>query len=106
MSKIYISGPITGTDDYLGRFAAAEARITAAGHAAMNPARICACMPESEWHEYMQVAMVLLRQCDTIYMLNNWQGSEGAKRELVKASEWNMKVIMEGEDIAGNSGAV
>lgn len=36
--RVYISGPITGTEDYMERFAKAEEKLTAAGHQVYNPA--------------------------------------------------------------------
>ena len=44
--KIYLSGPITGTKDYMKRFAEAEQRLTERGHSVINPARVCACLPK------------------------------------------------------------
>lgn len=80
--RIYISGPITGTDDYMERFAAAEERIKAAGHAVYNPAHANSYMPEgTTYEEYMEVSFLLLGMADTIYMLKGWENSRGANRE-------------------------
>lgn len=96
MKRIYISGPITGTDDYMERFAAAEKKLTERGNMVYNPAKICAGMPEGTiYEEYMTVALTLLNMADTIYMLEGWQESWGANREYGYAIEKGKAVIME-----------
>lgn len=40
MSKIYISGPITGTDNYMERFEKAENGLKALGVSVVNPAKV------------------------------------------------------------------
>ena len=80
--RVYISGPITGTEDYMERFAKAEEKLTAAGHQVYNPAHANSYMPEgTTWDEYMEVAMTLIKMCDAIYMLAGWKRSRGANRE-------------------------
>lgn len=80
--KIYISGAITGTDDYMERFREAEKKLTAAGHRVYNPAYANSFMPEgTTYEEYMMVAFTLLEMADAIYMLEGWQDSRGANRE-------------------------
>lgn len=82
-TRVYISGAITGTDDYMERFAAAEKLITAAGDIAVNPARINSSLPEgTTYSEYMEKSIELLEACDCIYMLDGWEESNGANMEL------------------------
>lgn len=45
MSKIYISGPITGIDDYMGRFSNAEKELKEQGFSVVNPAKVLSQMP-------------------------------------------------------------
>lgn len=80
--KIYISGPITGTNDYMERFSAAEKIITEAGFSAVNPAKVNAMLPEDTTHdEYMEMSLTMLSMCDMIFMLDGWKESVGAKIE-------------------------
>ena len=68
--KIYISGPITGTEGYRARFDAAERRLKKEGHKVVNPARVNAALPEGTTHkEYMSVSIAMLDMCEIIFML-------------------------------------
>lgn len=80
--RIYISGPITGTSDYMERFRKAEEKLTAEGHTVYNPAKVNAGMPKQTMREeYMKVAMTILEMADAIYLLKDWWRSYGANRE-------------------------
>lgn len=80
--KVYISGAITGTSDYMARFAAAEEHLASLGHAAFNPAKINSQLPDgTSYEEYMSVSLCLLDMCSAIYMLDGWNESRGANRE-------------------------
>lgn len=96
MKRIYISGPITGTDDYMERFAYAEKVLTERGNMVYNPAKVNAGMPEgTTYEEYMTVALTLLNMADTIYMLKGWEDSRGANREYGFAKGQSMEIILE-----------
>lgn len=91
--KIYISGPITGTDDYMERFQKAEDELTAKGHTVYNPAHANSFMPEgTTYEEYMKISFCLLDMADTIYMMDGWEKSKGANMELARAMEMGLKV--------------
>lgn len=80
--KIYISGAITGTDDYMERFAKAEKELTEQGYSVVNPAKVNAQLPEdTNYEEYMKMSFCMLTMCDSIYMLKGWEKSCGANRE-------------------------
>lgn len=46
-----------------------------------------------DYEEYLPICLSMLRPCDTIYMLNDWQDSKGAKVELAFAEAQGMDVI-------------
>lgn len=81
--RVYISGAITGTDDYMERFAKAEKKLTEQGYSVINPAKVNAQLPEdTSYEEYMKMCFCMLDMCDAIYMLHEWNKSCGANREL------------------------
>lgn len=44
-NRVYISGSITGTDDYMERFSKAEKELEAQGFGVINPAKVNAQLP-------------------------------------------------------------
>lgn len=96
--RIYISGKITGTDDYIQRFTRAEVQLLVEHENAeiINPATYNQQLPKTYTHdEYMTVCMALLSTCDTIYMLEGWEQSPGARAECEYAMFNNYKIISE-----------
>ena len=91
---IYISGKITGCDDYKERFAAAETYLLGQGHKTINPARIDL-GKDATWQQYMKFDLYLLGLCDAIYMLDNWIESRGARIERMFAKTKGLKIIEE-----------
>ena len=94
--KIYISGSITDTDDYMERFSKAENELTENGYSVVNPAKVNAQLPEdTTYEEYMKMSFCMLDMCDSIYMLKDWGKSYGANRELGYAMAKNMIIMYE-----------
>ncbi|MBQ8919452.1 MAG: DUF4406 domain-containing protein [Acidaminococcaceae bacterium] len=80
----YISGPITGVDDYWDNFANAENTLTIAGVIPINPA---GAFPEGlpyEW--YMKIDMRIVDECDSLCFLDGYANSNGAGREAKRAN--------------------
>lgn len=97
--KIYISGKITGTSDYMQRFQSAENLLRERGFEVINPARTNATLPESTtWEQYMAVCLTLLTMCDAIYMLAGYEKSPGALMELDQARRGRLKIFYEEEE--------
>lgn len=91
--KIYISGAITGTSDYMERFAEAEKMLAKSGYEVVNPARVNAQLPKNTSHdEYMEMSFCMLKMCDIIYMLDGWKDSHGAGLEHEKALEEHIPI--------------
>lgn len=93
--KIYISGKITGTEDYIERFAKAEKELTKQGYEVINPARISTCLPALEHEEYMRIDFALLEVCEVIYMLKGWADSRGAREEYIQAFQEDKLILFE-----------
>lgn len=81
MGRIYISGPMTGVDNYKEQFAKVEQELQEQGYSVVNPAFVDFILSDGSYEDYMRVDMFLLDMCDTIYMLKGWEKSCGANRE-------------------------
>lgn len=81
--RVYISGPITGTEDYKQRFRAAELELKERKYIPINPAKVNATLPakHTSHEEYMQISFCLLDMCDAIYLMSGWQRSTGSCME-------------------------
>lgn len=90
--RVYISGKITGLSEkeWTENFEAAEKALTEAGYRVINPAKVQA---DLDYSEYLTIDIILLGRCDAIYMLDNWQDSNGAKAERATAEALNLTVI-------------
>lgn len=80
--KVYISGKITGLplSEAEERFKDAEELISALNLTPVNPLKNG--LPRhSSWEEHMAKDIELLKQCEAIFMLENWEDSRGAKIE-------------------------
>ena len=96
--KIYISGAITGTDDYMERFAKAEKELTEQGYSVVNPAKVNAQLPsDTDYEDYMKMSFCMLDMCDSIYMIKGWKKSCGANREYGYALAKDMIIMFEKE---------
>ena len=97
--KLYISGKITGESDYKKHFEQGETDIRNMGNIPYNPAKIQ--LPEeASYEEYMHMCFTMLDICDGIYMLDNWQKSKGANRELGYAIGRGKAVIYQDDKTA------
>ena len=94
--RIYISGAITGTDDYMERFAKAEKELTENGYSVVNPAMVNAQLPEdTSYEEYMKMCFCMLDMADAIFMISNWKTSCGASQEYGYALAKDMIIMYE-----------
>ena len=94
--NIYISGAITGTDNYMERFSKAEKELTEQGYSVVNPAKVNAQLPEdATYEEYMKMCFCMLDMCEAIYMLKDWEKSFGANREYGYALAKDMMIMYE-----------
>lgn len=82
---IYISGKITGTNDYMQRFEQVERDLSDSygdDELIINPARVNAQLPkECSYSDYLTISLALLSLCDRIYMMSGWEDSRGARLE-------------------------
>lgn len=90
--KIYISGRITGLPkaEYEALFNAAEATLRAKGYEVITPIRIKPVAEETDpatrtetqiWQAHLKADIRQLIDCHAVFMLSNWECSEGATLE-------------------------
>jgi hypothetical protein len=99
---IYISGAMSGIKDFnYPEFNRVAKYLREAGYKVFNPAEITldkTGMSKDEIYEaYMTICLKAIEKCDIIYLLNGWNLSSGAKRELKKAIELDLKVYLQGD---------
>lgn len=96
MKTIYISGPMTGYDDFnYPAFNAAEERLKVRGYIVINPARNQA---QDTWHDYLRLDIKQMMDCDAIYMLYGYYKSRGSMLELLIAKTLDFEIIYENEE--------
>lgn len=92
--KVYISGPMTGIQDYnRGAFIEAEKLLRVKGYDAVNPHDI-KLEKGSTYEDYMKADIKALLECDYIYMLEGWKESKGACMEYQIAKFLGIKEII------------
>lgn len=92
MSKVYIAGKIDGLENYREKFKEAEDKLIAEGYICMNPSVLPKGFP---YEAYMPICIAMINQCDTVYMLNNWGGSKGARFELEYAKIMGKRILFQ-----------
>lgn len=82
--RIYLSGAISGTNDYMERFAKVEKMVREEYPKAevLNPAKVNSNLPKDFTHkEYMEISFLEIDFCDAVYLMEGWQNSKGACME-------------------------
>ena len=93
----YISGKITGDENYISKFKNAEKRLRKdikPGDVIINPIILPTGL---DWEQYMALCLPMVDVCDCIVMLKDYHNSTGAKLELERAKKHNKIIILEGD---------
>lgn len=103
--KIYISGRISGCTNYKEKFHRAAEEIRAKSHEAINPCDLDAILDPktTSWEQYMLADLGLLRCCEALYLLPDWEDSRGARLEHREAIRLNLKIYKKMENIPENT---
>lgn len=84
--KAYISGPITGKENYnTEAFNNAQAILEKEGYSVVNPLKLSLISPCKKWNDYMRDDIKALMDCDIVFALDDWEGSKGANIEIETA---------------------
>lgn len=106
---IYISGPISGTNDADKRFSEAKEYLLYEmgcfevfpqfpdgpfdSCEVVNPIEITKHLPpHTKWATYMEILIPILKTCDAVYMLQGWERSKGAQIEKLFAEACGMDI--------------
>ena len=94
MSRIiYISGKITGDENYRKKFRDYELLIWRHGDIIHNPIDFTPFLWVKNWYCYMISCLWHLASCSHIYMLPDWKQSKGARIERKISMFFGLKVI-------------
>ena len=96
-NRIYISGPISGLDLELAKQRFKNASYNAKKRYHLEPINpfIYGLQGKHKWLTYMIVDIWLLLHCRSIYMMDWWDKSKGARIEKAIAEFFRMKVYYE-----------
>jgi hypothetical protein len=97
MTKIYISGKITGLpmEEVIEKFNNCEKQLQEEGFITFNPIKISPYSEEKTWEDYMVSDIEALFKCDAIYMMLDWGQSKGARIEYQIAKEMGIQIYFE-----------
>ena len=90
---VYLSGQISGKDNYKDSFAEAEEYLHGRGYIVINPARLDEVSEGLSYEQYLRVCYQLIDIADIIFMISGWQKSKGANAELSYAKSLGKKVM-------------
>lgn len=95
----FISGKITGTTDYMEKFERAEEFLKSKGYRVINPAKWFEHFDTDivSYADFINISLMLIAKCDSIYSLSDWKDSYGAVQERKFAESRNFKIIEEQE---------
>ncbi|WP_142122367.1 DUF4406 domain-containing protein [Rarobacter faecitabidus] len=92
MTRVYVSGPMTGYPDLnVSAFREAARRLRTVGASVVNPHELDH-FGSTEWHEFMRTDIAALVGCDGVATLPGWQESRGAVLEVHIAHALGMAV--------------
>ena len=106
MKTIYISGKVTNLDEAATekRFKEAERYLFNKGYQALNPILYVTELikrgkvDKDDRDAIMRELVAVMVRCDTIYILDGWNGSEGVEQELKVARAMGFEVIFENQN--------
>lgn len=100
MTRIYISGPITGIEDKnRPAFEAETIRLRKLGYQVVNPLEVCegeedALTGADLWKHCMRKDIKAMMDCDALALLPGWLFSRGARIEWDLAVNLGMKIYL------------
>lgn len=87
--KVYISGKITGDDNYKKKFNYVEKLLLQQGYTVINPTVLPVGL---EFDDYMRICFAMIDCCDIVCFMSDWKESKGAKLEHEYAEKNNKQI--------------
>ncbi|HDM8192294.1 TPA: DUF4406 domain-containing protein [Vibrio harveyi] len=88
--KIYIAGGVTDSKYAPGSFLRAALKLKAVGHIPLHTQVLPEGLSENA---YMDIALAMVRECDAIYCLPDWEDSAGAFAEVAYARKLHLPIF-------------
>ncbi len=100
LRTIYLSGRITGSENYIEMFNKAESLLEGDWNV-INPVKLGECLAAKmkktpSYYQYFKFDIKHLFKADAIYMLKGWEQSKGATAEHAIAVAINLPIHYEG----------
>ena len=91
---IYIAGKITGNDNFIDDFTKAEIELIRRGYTKIiNPC--CLSKLNLDHEQFMTITLSMVDVADELYMLKNWEDSNGARKEYLYAVSKDKVIVYE-----------
>lgn len=98
MKKIYISGKITGDENWVEKFTNAEKPIKelcGENVVIFNPTLTKDYEGKIDYDDFLHIDFAIIDVCDALYMLKDWKDSKGAIKEYHYALSKGKKILYE-----------
>lgn len=94
---IFISGKITGDDNYVEKFNKAKEKLKKLypDYSIISPTDID--LIDVNYEKCLNITLNLVENCDIIYLLNDWFDSYGAKQEAIAAKYNDLEFLFESQ---------
>ncbi|MBR5007851.1 MAG: DUF4406 domain-containing protein [Methanocorpusculum sp.] len=99
MTRVYLSGPITGLprEEYTRNFERAEQHYRGAGFEVVNPVKLGELLlnfkPDATYEDFMLRDLEALGTCSHIALIAGWEDSPGAQREKAEAERLGLEIM-------------
>lgn len=93
--NVFISGKINDNPNFMEDFAKAEEKLKLKGYVVINPTKASNLSEYFDYADFMINSFILMKKCQAIYFLANWEDSIGSKIEKMVAKKIGLKIIHE-----------
>ena len=93
----FLSGGVTNVPDYQAKFEKASDEVRSLGFIPVNPDLLSRALlnegvPDTR-EFWLDIDFAVLKKCDAVYFLTNWQESEGSRKEHYIAQAYDIQIL-------------